>query len=37
VLKLELLPDWAQEKLAEWTSAKEQAEVSKDLGRGEQI
>ena len=36
VVKLELLPDWAKEKLSEWTSAKEQAEASEDLGMGEQ-
>lgn len=35
VLKLELLPDWAQERLAQWTSVKEQAEVSEALGMGE--
>ena len=35
-VKLELLTDWAKEKLSEWTSAKEQAEASEDLGMGEQ-
>ena len=36
VLKLELVPDWAQEKLAEWTSVKEQAEAPEAPGMGEQ-